>query len=72
MSEQDEAATDRPRATRVNPDGEARKVWAEVYPGGDMMIEIGGMDCDEELYLMSDEPEALREVLNDLLGDSDE
>lgn len=68
-----EADTERPKTAKSYPDDErGRKVWAEVYPGGDMQIELGGIRCDEELYLSPGEPEALLEVLEDLVGGSDE
>jgi hypothetical protein len=58
------------RAVREYPD-DGRKVWAEVYPDSDVMVELGGIDCDEELYLMGDEAEALRNTLNELLDHSE-
>lgn len=51
-------------ARRVPTDG--RKVWAEEYPDGDVQIEVGFMEGVEELYLLSGEVDALREVLNEL------
>ena len=53
--------------TKRSDDPEARKVWVEMYPGGDAMIELGGIDCDEELYLSSGEAEALLDALGDLV-----
>ena len=47
-----------------NPGG--RKVWIEMYPGGDAMIEVGGMDSDD-LYVGSGEVETLYEVLGELI-----
>ena len=71
MSEKD---SKRPEAARSRPDTDVgRKVWAEVYPGGDMMIEVGGVEENAELYLCAGEPEALKDVLEELLdGDLDE
>lgn len=54
-----------PQTARRVPE-EGRKVWAQEYPGGDMQIEVGHIDNVDELYLMSEEAEALRQVLNDL------
>lgn len=54
-------------AAREYPDGTGRKVWAEAYPNGDLMIELGGIDCDKQLFLTEGEPEALRTILNRLL-----
>lgn len=53
--------------TKRSDDPEARKVWVEMYPGGDAMIELGGIRSDEELYLSSGEPEALLEALEELI-----
>lgn len=53
--------------TKRSDDPEARKVWVEMYPGGDAMIELGGIDCDEEIYLSSGEAEALHDALGDLV-----
>jgi hypothetical protein len=53
--------------TKRSDDPEARKVWVEMYPGGDAMIELGGIDCDKELYLSGGEPEALLDALEDLV-----
>lgn len=62
------SATALPHAvTKRADDPEARKVWVEMYPGGDAMIELGGIGCDEELYLSSGEPEALMEALRELI-----
>jgi hypothetical protein len=61
----------RPHATRVRNAG-GLKVWGEVYPGGDMMIELGGIGCDRELYLNSAEAESLQEVVNDLLDNTED
>ncbi|MGB9966143.1 hypothetical protein [Halobacterium hubeiense] len=70
-TEQESAGDNRPQAATRRPE-EARKVWAEVYPGGDVMIELGGIDCDKELYLMPGEAGALREVLDELEVGEDE
>lgn len=70
-TEEESAEDNRPQAATRRPE-EARKVWAEVYPGGDVMIELGGIDCDKELYLMSGEAGALREVLNELVGQEED
>lgn len=50
-----------------------RKVWAEMYPGGDAVIEIGSMEHVEQVYLASGEVEAVRDSLDELLkaGESD-
>jgi len=76
MSEPDDATpsgeeqqNERPETAQRRPEKE-RKVWAEAYPGGDVMVELGHMDTGE-LYLQSGEAEALRDVLNELLGDAD-
>lgn len=52
-----------------NPGG--RKVWVEMYPGGDAMIEVGGMNADE-LYVSSGEAEELHELLGDLIDKSED
>lgn len=68
MSDDD---SERPEAAKAWNAGGV-KVWAECYPGGDMMIELGGIDCDRDLYVNSAEAKALQEVINELLGDGDE
>ena len=70
MSEQDTSVQDgdgveqQATALRRWPD-EERRVFVERYPGGDMQIEIGGMDA-ETLYLFSGEAESLRKMLDKL------
>ncbi len=64
---------DLPHAVTKRVESEvARKVWVEMYPGGDAMIELGGIDCDEELYLSKGEPEALLEALEELVERKEE
>lgn len=49
---------------------DARKVSVRQYPGGDALIRAGENDLDT-LYLMSNEVEALRDILSDLDGAGD-
>ena len=69
-SDQLENETERRKSAIRRPENE-RKVWAESYPGGDLQIEVGHMENTEELYLMSGEAEALREILNELYADDE-
>jgi len=54
-----------PKVDKRRPDKE-RKVWVEVYPGGDCMVELGDMSGEKQ-YLQSGEAEALRDLLNEML-----
>lgn len=68
MNGKPSSETEHPKNAIRRPENE-RKVWAESYPGGDLQIEVGHIDNSEELYLMSGEAEALREILNELSPD---
>lgn len=69
MTDSDQSSSDtvRPTSVKKRPKRE-RKVWVEMYPGGDAMIEVGNMDYKKELYLQSGEAEALYESLDELLN----
>jgi len=56
---------DRPQSTIVHAK-KGRRVWGEVYPDGDMMIELGGIDCERDCYFFSDEAVALARLLDEL------
>jgi hypothetical protein len=66
----EEKQSEYPKADRRRPDKE-RKVWVEVYPGGDCHIELGRMNADEQ-YLQSGEAKALRDLLNEMLPEDED
>jgi hypothetical protein len=66
--EHGEQQSEYPKVGKRRPDKE-RKVWVEVYPGGDCQIELGHKDGPEQ-YLQGNEAEALRDLLNELLPEA--